>query len=91
MLLTYSIIVSGKVQGVFFRQTAKEKANALGITGTVQNLRNGDVQLIATGNKTQLEELLQWCRQGPPKADVENVSHTEIPLIDAERFIVIRS
>lgn len=91
MLLTYSILVSGKVQGVFYRQSTKEKATALGVSGTVRNLENGDVELIATGTKEQLEELVQWCRQGPPKAVVENLIVSELPLELYERFSVIRS
>lgn len=91
MRFTYSITVSGKVQGVFFRQTAKEKATALGVTGTVRNLDNGDVELIATGTKGQLDELLKWCRQGPPKAVVENVIMQELPAMEFERFSVVRS
>ena len=91
MVLTYSITISGKVQGVFFRQTARERASALGISGSVKNNDNGDVEIIATGTKDQLDDFLSWCRQGPPKAIVDNVNFKEIPLQEFERFSVIRS
>jgi len=64
MLQTISIKVTGKVQGVFYRQSALEKARVLGVNGTVCNLRDGAVQIIATATAAQLSQLLAWCRQG---------------------------
>lgn len=90
MLITYSIIVSGKVQGVFYRQSTREKARTIGITGTVENLSNGEVKIIATGTKEQLETLIQWCRQGPPKAIVTTVEITELPLQSFTQFSIRR-
>jgi acylphosphatase len=90
MLLTYSIMVSGKVQGVFFRQTTKEKAVALGVTGSVSNLDDGRVKIIATGTKEQLSTLVDWCRVGPPKAKVEKVEVEELPLQDIRGFTIER-
>jgi acylphosphatase len=90
MLLTYSIIISGKVQGVFFRQSTREKANELGIKGTVENLEDGRVKVIATGNKLQLDQLAIWCKQGPPKARVENVLIEETGLKNFPDFKIKR-
>jgi acylphosphatase len=90
MLLTYSIIVSGKVQGVFFRQSTKEKATASAITGTVSNLDDGRVKIIATGTKEQLDALVSWCHHGPPKAKVEKVITEEISLQNFRGFTIIR-
>lgn len=90
MLLTVSILVTGKVQGVYYRQSAKEQALALGIKGKVMNLPDGNVQIIATGTKEQIDILLQWCKEGPPKAVVSNVSFGEIPLQEFSHFIIIR-
>jgi acylphosphatase len=70
---TISITVTGKVQGVFYRQSAKEKALELGLTGTVKNLPNGNVQIMASGTAQQLNALVAWCKQGPPRAVVEQV------------------
>jgi acylphosphatase len=70
---TISITVSGLVQGVYYRQSAKEKALELGISGMVKNLPNGNVQILATGTANQLDELVHWCKQGPPHAKVASV------------------
>jgi acylphosphatase len=90
MLLTYSIVVSGKVQGVFFRQSTKEKANDLGLTGTVKNEEDGSVHIIATGDKVPLDELVKWCHEGPPKARVERVSVETVPLQSFSSFTITR-
>ncbi len=65
--------MAGKVQGVYYRQSTKEKAQQLGVTGTVQNLRNGDVLIMATGTGEQLDQLVSWCKQGPPRAVVSDI------------------
>jgi acylphosphatase len=90
MLATYSIIVSGKVQGVFYRQSTREKATTIGITGTVENLSNGEVKIIATGTKEQIETLMHWCKQGPPKAIVTTVEITKLPLQSFSEFSIKR-
>jgi len=73
MLQTISITVSGIVQGVFYRQTTKEKALELGISGIVKNLRDGNVHIVATGTADQLDQLVQWCKHGPSRAKVTAV------------------
>jgi acylphosphatase len=85
---TISITVSGKVQGVFYRQSTKEKAVASGITGTVENLKNGDVHIVATGTEEQLAALTTWCHQGPSRAVVNKVEIKELPLQLFERFSI---
>ncbi|MBS1920649.1 MAG: acylphosphatase [Bacteroidetes bacterium] len=87
---TISILVSGKVQGVFFRQSTKETALRLNITGEVKNLDNGKVEIQATGTKKDLDEFVSWCRQGPPKAIVKEVQVHVIPLKVFKDFIIIR-
>jgi acylphosphatase len=79
MLQTYSITVTGKVQGVYYRQSTKEKAIALGLTGYVKNLPDGSVQIMASGNTDQLLQLVLWCRQGPARAIVEEVQVETLP------------
>lgn len=91
MQQTISIIISGKVQGVFFRHSTKEKALELGITGQVSNLPDGSVQVIATGTTEQLEELRAWCKQGPQKAVVLQVSHRELPFQYFDSFVINRA
>jgi acylphosphatase len=67
------IFVSGKVQGVFFRQNALEKAKALGLKGWVRNTQDGRVEAIFEGEKEKVEKILEWVKSGPPLARVENV------------------
>jgi acylphosphatase len=90
MLKTVSIKVSGKVQGVFYRQSAKEKGLQLGINGKVMNLDNGDVHIIATGPGEQLEKFIEWCRQGPSRARVSQLTVEETSLQQFNSFHIER-
>ncbi len=67
------LVVSGRVQGVFFRQNSVEKARGLGLTGWVKNRHDGAVELVAEGEKERLQKLVDWCHQGPRAAVVTNV------------------
>lgn len=67
------IIVSGRVQGVFFRRAAAEQARTLGINGWVRNLDDGSVELVGEGKRRDLEMLLAWAHKGPPHARVDAV------------------
>ena len=69
----FNIIISGKVQGVFYRQSTLEIANQLGIKGFVRNESNGNVFIEAEGTDEQLSKLIEWCKKGPPQADVLEV------------------
>lgn len=66
-------LVSGRVQGVFYRAATQRKAQALGLTGWVRNLPNGRVELVASGTEHALRELQDWLWQGPPHAQVTDV------------------
>jgi acylphosphatase len=90
MQQTLSITITGKVQGVFFRQSAKEKALALGLTGQAKNLRDGNVQIIASGTQEQLAAFTDWCKNGPPRAVVAGVEISELPLKLFEHFTIER-
>ncbi len=91
MVQTISIIVKGNVQGVYYRQTTQEKATALGITGTVCNLPDRNVKIIATGAKEQLEKLVAWCRQGPSRAEVVSLELKDEPLQEFSDFKIVRN
>lgn len=65
--------VTGRVQGVAFRWSARDTAQRLGLTGWVRNRVDGSVELVAEGNRPQLEQLLDWCHRGPSMASVEEV------------------
>ena len=66
-------IVTGKVQGVFFRASARERALRLGLTGHAKNLDDGSVEVVASGTREALDELDAWLHHGPPAARVEDV------------------
>ncbi len=87
---TVSIIVSGKVQGVWYRQSTKEKATELGVTGNVRNQPDGSVAIVATGSSNQLDQFIEWCHQGPLRAHVTHVEVTELPLQSFDRFMIER-
>jgi acylphosphatase len=67
------VVVVGRVQGVFYRQSTKDQAQRYGLSGWVRNEDNGDVALEAVGPKNAVEELVRWCHQGPPSARVDKV------------------
>ena len=71
-------LVSGYVQGVFFRAGSESIARGLGLTGWVRNLPDGRVELVACGEETKLRELEQWLWQGPPRARVEQVTVRDV-------------
>ena len=73
----YNITISGKVQGVFYRDSTKDKAEELGVKGWVRNEPDGTVYMEAEGDKESLDKLIDWCKQGSPRAKVENV-HYEV-------------
>jgi len=91
MLQTISIIIKGKVQGVYYRQTTQEKAMALGITGTARNLPDRSVKIIATGTREQLDKLLAWCRQGPSRAEVSGIETKDEELRSFPDFRILRN
>lgn len=66
-------VVSGRVQGVFFREGARSEALRLGLRGYAENLPDGSVEVVAEGDATAVEHLSRWLRQGPPRASVANV------------------
>ena len=69
-----NLIVTGKVQGVFYRASTLEMAQRLSLMGWVRNLPEGAVEIVAEGSAHALEELMRWCRHGPPEAKVDDVA-----------------
>ena len=72
-MITVSLRISGKVQGVWYRASAKDAALGIGIKGKVWNERNGDVGAIAQGTREQIDAFVLWCKEGPPLAKVQDV------------------
>ena len=66
-------VVSGRVQGVFYREGAKSEAQRLGLKGWAKNLDDGSVEVVAEGDATAIELLARWLRQGPPRSVVNEV------------------
>ena len=67
------LYISGRVQGVFFRDSARQAAQSAGVTGFVKNLRDSRVEVVAEGEDEAIKKLVQWCHSGPPAASVESV------------------
>ena len=87
---TIRVVIKGKVQGVFFRATAKDIADELNVKGWVRNLPDQNVEIRATGNKELIEKFIDWCRQGPPRARVDNVEVEDLVLEEFKDFRIIR-
>ncbi|MFA4885725.1 MAG: acylphosphatase [Desulfotomaculaceae bacterium] len=68
------VIISGMVQGVYFRAETRDQALALGVTGWVKNKPDGIVEGLFEGEREDVEKLISWCRQGPPEAEVSDVT-----------------
>jgi acylphosphatase len=71
------VIVSGRVQGVFFRASCAEAANALGVSGWVSNEPDGTVAAVFEGDADAVDGMIAWCHQGTPQAQVDDVTVTE--------------
>lgn len=74
------ILLSGRVQGVFFRDYTQRKARSLSLNGIVRNLPTGEVEIEAQGNTAEIEALIQWCWEGSPLSAVSSVNVEERPL-----------
>ncbi len=72
-VLRLNLSIQGRVQGVFYRASTAEKARSLGLQGWVRNVSDGSVELLAEGQKGALQELLDWCHEGPPAARVTHI------------------
>ena len=67
------IIISGRVQGVFFRYTMEQVASKLNVTGWAKNRFDGKVEAVLEGNKENVEKVIEWSQRGPPHAVVEDL------------------
>ena len=74
--------VSGRVQGVFFRDSTRQRARELGLAGYVTNAPDGSVEALFEGPSDGVREMVRWCEQGPPDASVENVEADYEPARD---------
>jgi acylphosphatase len=74
------VVVTGRVQGVFFRDTCREQARRERVGGWVRNRGDGSVEAEFEGPPAAVDRLVAWCRVGPPRADVEAVEVTTVAL-----------
>ena len=86
---TVHLIIKGKVQGVFYRASAKRAAEEKQITGWVKNTDEGGVEIIASGSEVSLDQFIHWCKQGPPRAKVTNVIVTKLGEEEFDGFEII--
>ncbi len=85
------LFISGTVQGVSYRASTQEQARTRGVVGWVRNLEDGRVEALAQGSKDKVEELVAWCRRGPPAAKVEKVVVTFEDVNDELKTFEVRS
>ena len=71
--------IRGRVQGVGFRQSTAARARSLGLVGWVLNARDGSVEAVFEGPRDRVESMVEWCRRGPPHAQVQ-----EVEVVDEE-------
>ena len=87
---TVRLTIKGKVQGVFYRATAKDVADLTGVKGWVRNLPDNNVEIIATASEETLQKFISWCKQGSPKARVDEVIVEELDPEEFNGFRIIR-
>jgi acylphosphatase len=81
-------VVSGKVQGVFFRASTRAQAQRLGLCGYAKNLPDGGVEVVVSGNTNAIEELAQWLEHGPPQARVDVLERNDAGDFSGEGFSI---
>jgi acylphosphatase len=82
------VTVTGRVQGVWFRESCRDLALAAGVAGWVRNLDDGRVEIALEGRTAAVEEVIAWCRVGPPRARVERVDVVEQEPVGERSFRV---
>ena len=76
-LVRRHVVVTGRVQGVFFRDSVRERADAHGVTGWACNRSDGALEAVLEGSPEDVERVVRFCQTGPPRADVEDVDVSE--------------
>jgi len=87
---TVHLLISGKVQGVFFRQTAAKMAGKLHIKGWIKNRPDSKVEALITGESNDIKNFINWCKTGPERANVENVVISKKPEIIFKEFEILK-
>jgi acylphosphatase len=88
MIKRLVISIEGKVQGIYFRASAMDRAEKLGLAGVARNEADGSVYIEVEGEQEKLDEFLNWCRIGPPAAELKEVNSYEEPPRNFKKFTV---
>jgi acylphosphatase len=83
-----NIRITGRVQGVGFRYSARQTASSLDVKGFIRNMPDGDVYIEAEGSNAAVDEFLAWCRQGPPRARIEHLEFTDGLVSGFQEFLI---
>jgi len=87
---TVNLLIKGKVQGVFYRASARDMARELQITGWVRNTQDGDVEIVASGDKDSMKKFIEWCQKGPSRAVVTDVVVKERDTVNVRDFQILK-
>ncbi len=88
---TVKLLAKGRVQGVFFRKSTQGKAQELGLTGYVKNLPSNQVEIIAQGDQEKIDQLIDWAKEGPNQAKVEDITCQKVDLDQSfTQFKIVR-
>jgi acylphosphatase len=82
------VVVRGRVQGVFFRDSCRREAQKRGVTGWVVNRADGAVEAFFEGEQNAVEQMCEWCRYGPPYADVTGIEVEQASPTGATGFMI---
>jgi acylphosphatase len=89
-MTTKHLIIKGKVQGVFYRASAKKKAEELRVCGWVKNTKEGHVEALVSGETDQVDQFIEWCYKGPSDAEVDSVIVEDVENQSLHSFSIIR-
>jgi acylphosphatase len=82
------VLVAGRVQGVWFRESCRDQAQAAGVAGSVRNLADGRVEIVLEGPPAAVDEVVAWCRRGPRRAHVDGIEVVDETPVGEQGFRV---
>ncbi len=88
MNVSYMALVSGKVQGVYFRASSQQVAIDNGLSGYARNLTDGDVEVLMCGKEQNIDKMLAWLAHGPAEAEVANIESKKVPWQEHHFFAI---
>jgi len=88
---TVHLVIRGKVQGVYFRNTAMQVAEKLKVTAWIKNTSEANVEAMVTGDENAIQESIKWCKIGPERAIVNEVTISKKPETLFESFRILRN